>query len=207
MMDSILNSDELDALRAAVEQDVLPQEELAGPGKSESVILDGAELPRFRFGEGRVGAVQREERLSVVFDKAARALATRLADILEAAVDVSVTWLEETKFAAFRETFKAGNVEMQTSDAFPMMPERILADTRAALPEDAIITTDVGWNKNGVGQQFDILTPGSILTPGGFEGFFYEMAEGRFTIPDDMAAITDIAARYHLTFTGPPLGH
>jgi len=46
-----------------------------------------------------------------------------------------------------------------------------------------------------------------ILTPGGFEGFFYEMAEGRFTIPDDMAAITDIAARYHLTFTGPPLGH
>ena len=57
---------------------------------------------------------------------------------------------------------------MQTSSAFPMMPERILADARKALPDDAIITTDVGWNKNGVGQQFDILTPGSILTPGGF---------------------------------------
>jgi acetolactate synthase-1/2/3 large subunit len=26
----------------------------------------------------------------------------------------------------------------------------------------------VGWNKNGVGQQFPIYTPGSILTPGGF---------------------------------------
>jgi acetolactate synthase-1/2/3 large subunit len=26
----------------------------------------------------------------------------------------------------------------------------------------------VGWNKNGVGQQFPIFTPGSILTPGGF---------------------------------------
>jgi len=112
MMDSILNSDELDALRAAVEQDVLPQEELAGPGKSESVLFDGAELPRFRFGEGRVGAVQREERLSVVFDKAARALATRLSDILEAAVDVSVTWLEETKFAAFRETFEVDAREL-----------------------------------------------------------------------------------------------
>jgi acetolactate synthase-1/2/3 large subunit len=72
------------------------------------------------------------------------------------------------KIAEFRKTFKAGNVEMQTSDAFPMMPERILADARTALPDDAIITTDVGWNKNGVGQQFDILTPGSILTPGGF---------------------------------------
>ena len=55
-----------------------------------------------------------------------------------------------------------------TSDAFPMMPERILADVRRALPVDGILTTDVGWNKNGVGQQFDILTPGSILTPGGF---------------------------------------
>ncbi len=75
---------------------------------------------------------------------------------------------KKAEIAEFRKTFKVSNVEMQTSDAFPMMPERILADTRTALPEDAIITTDVGWNKNGVGQQFDILTPGSILTPGGF---------------------------------------
>lgn len=75
---------------------------------------------------------------------------------------------KKAEIAAFRESFKASNAEMQASTAFPMMPERILADTRKALPEDAIITTDVGWNKNGVGQQFDILTPGSILTPGGF---------------------------------------
>ena len=75
---------------------------------------------------------------------------------------------KKAEIAAFREAFKASNTEMQTSSAFPMMPERILADARTALPEDAIITTDVGWNKNGVGQQFDILTPGSILTPGGF---------------------------------------
>ena len=39
---------------------------------------------------------------------------------------------------------------------------------REVLPRDAIITTDVGWNKNGVGQQFPIYTPGSILTPGGY---------------------------------------
>ena len=72
------------------------------------------------------------------------------------------------KISDFRASFQDKNTAMATSDAFPMMPERILADTRAALPDDAIITTDVGWNKNGVGQQFDILTPGSILTPGGF---------------------------------------
>ena len=75
---------------------------------------------------------------------------------------------KKAEIAAFRGDFKAKNVAMQSSSAFPMMPERILADLRKALPEDAIITTDVGWNKNGVGQQFDILTPGSILTPGGF---------------------------------------
>lgn len=72
------------------------------------------------------------------------------------------------KIAEFRATFRAQNKPMATSLSFPMMPERILADLRSALPDNAIITTDVGWNKNGVGQQFDVLEPGSILTPGGF---------------------------------------
>ncbi|MDC0604538.1 thiamine pyrophosphate-binding protein [Amylibacter sp.] len=72
------------------------------------------------------------------------------------------------KIAKFKNAFVEKNTNMATSNSFPMMPERILADTRSALPDDAIITTDVGWNKNGVGQQFNILTPGSILTPGGF---------------------------------------
>ncbi len=45
-----------------------------------------------------------------------------------------------------------------------------------------------------------------ILTPGGFEGFFAEMAAGQFRIPEDMPAIAEIASRHQLTFTGPPLG-
>lgn len=44
-----------------------------------------------------------------------------------------------------------------------------------------------------------------ILTPGGFEGFFADMAAGQFAIPDDMPAIEESAARHHLRFTGPPL--
>jgi acetolactate synthase I/II/III large subunit len=72
------------------------------------------------------------------------------------------------QIAASRREFAASNKAMATSDAFPMMPERILAEVRAQLPRDAIITTDVGWNKNGVGQQFPIYTPGSVLTPGGY---------------------------------------
>jgi acetolactate synthase-1/2/3 large subunit len=72
------------------------------------------------------------------------------------------------EIARDRAEFKQRNVEMEQSKAFPMMPERILAEVREVLPRDAIITTDVGWNKNGVGQQFPIYEPGSILIPGGF---------------------------------------
>ena len=67
-----------------------------------------------------------------------------------------------------QKVFKQSNTEMEQSDAFPMMPERILAEVREVLPRDAIITTDVGWNKNGVGQQFPVYEPGSILIPGGY---------------------------------------
>ena len=44
-----------------------------------------------------------------------------------------------------------------------------------------------------------------ILTPGGFEGFFADMAKGNCRIPEDMPAVLESAERHHLTFTGPPL--
>lgn len=72
------------------------------------------------------------------------------------------------KIRDFRKAFAASNRAMVESDAFPMMPERILAVVRELLPRDGLMTTDVGWNKNGVGQQFPIYTPGSVLIPGGF---------------------------------------
>jgi acetolactate synthase-1/2/3 large subunit len=72
------------------------------------------------------------------------------------------------EIAAKREQFVASNRVHAQSDAYPMRPERILADVREVLPRNAFITTDVGWNKNGVGQQFPILEPGTILTPGGY---------------------------------------
>jgi len=72
------------------------------------------------------------------------------------------------RIAAARAEFTDANREAATSSEWPMMPERILADTRAVLPADAFLTTDVGWNKNGVGQQFPILEPGTFITPGGF---------------------------------------
>ena len=66
-----------------------------------------------------------------------------------------------------RESFLAPSRANATSSDFPLLPERILADVRRAMP-DAILVTDVGWNKNGVAQQYPVDTPDSFLTPGGF---------------------------------------
>jgi acetolactate synthase-1/2/3 large subunit len=91
------------------------------------------------------------------------------------------------EMAANRAKFVAGNRKAMQSDAWPMRPERILADLREVMPRDAILCTDVGWNKNGVGQQFPIYTPGSIFTPGGFAtmGFGSPAALGaKVALPD-----------------------
>lgn len=53
------------------------------------------------------------------------------------------------------------------SDDFPLRPERILADVRKALPSDAVLVTDVGWNKNGVAQCYPLPADGRFITPGG----------------------------------------
>ncbi|MBK7742998.1 MAG: thiamine pyrophosphate-binding protein [Betaproteobacteria bacterium] len=72
------------------------------------------------------------------------------------------------EMAANRKAFVAGNKKAMESDNWPMRPERILADLRAVLPRDSILCTDVGWNKNGMAQQYPVYTPGSVFTPGGF---------------------------------------
>ena len=72
------------------------------------------------------------------------------------------------EMAANRESFVASNLKWAESNDFPMAPQRILADLRKALPRDSYICTDVGWNKNGLAQQYPVYEPGSIFTPGGF---------------------------------------
>lgn len=58
--------------------------------------------------------------------------------------------------------FKEENQPICDDSRFPMTPQRILRDVKKLLPGDAIIVTDVGWNKNGMAQQYDIELPGSI---------------------------------------------
>lgn len=66
-----------------------------------------------------------------------------------------------------RQSFASNWVEQWESNQYPLRPERILNELRKAMPEDGFIVTDVGWNKNGVGQQYPIRLPGTFITPSG----------------------------------------
>lgn len=46
----------------------------------------------------------------------------------------------------------------------------------------------------------------TIMTPGGFESFFVDVARENLRIPEDMQRISEIGTKYDLEFTGPPIG-
>jgi acetolactate synthase I/II/III large subunit len=71
------------------------------------------------------------------------------------------------EIARGRKEFAGNWADQWSSSQFPLRPERILSELRRAAPADAFIVTDVGWNKNGVGQQFPIDVPGTFITPSG----------------------------------------
>jgi len=71
------------------------------------------------------------------------------------------------EIARERAAFAANWDHQWSSDQYPLRPERILSELRKAMPEDGFIVTDVGWNKNGVGQQYPINVPGTFVTPSG----------------------------------------
>lgn len=63
--------------------------------------------------------------------------------------------------------WRQGLSEYNVSDAVPIRPERILTEVRELLPKDGIVVTDVGWNKNGLAQQFPIYQGMTHLPPSG----------------------------------------
>jgi acetolactate synthase I/II/III large subunit len=93
---------------------------------------------------------------------------TAIADAVTTArsVPVSRDGLRDTIASARSSAFAAAREQGQGAE-FPLRPQRILADLRAALPPDAVLVTDVGWNKNGVAQCYELPAEGRFITPGG----------------------------------------
>lgn len=95
-----------------------------------------------------------------------------LGAILQAAKELKPEGINKpelrAEIAKYRAEFKESNRAISEDGRFPMTPQRILKDVREVFPTDGLIFTDVGWNKNGVSQQFDITEPDTIFHPGGF---------------------------------------
>jgi acetolactate synthase-1/2/3 large subunit len=94
--------------------------------------------------------------------------------VADAAVAVEAIADRVTTARSFKKDFKekiraarTAAFALDRSDTFPLRPQRILADLRDTLPADAILVTDVGWNKNGVAQCYELPAEGRFITPGG----------------------------------------
>ncbi|MBO8140846.1 MAG: thiamine pyrophosphate-binding protein [Firmicutes bacterium] len=57
--------------------------------------------------------------------------------------------------------------QSQLDDGVPIHPARVLRELRSIAPPDAVFVTDVGWNKNGAGQQLPSRQPMTFITSGG----------------------------------------
>jgi acetolactate synthase-1/2/3 large subunit len=69
--------------------------------------------------------------------------------------------------AARKQSWRDELAVSQKDETKPIHPARLLAELIEAAPDDAIMVTDVGWNKNGAGQQLLSLKPASFITSGG----------------------------------------
>lgn len=65
-----------------------------------------------------------------------------------------------------RESWNAELVATKRDNGTPIHPARLLDEIAKAAPRDAIYVTDVGWNKNGAGQQLYSFLPQTFITSG-----------------------------------------
>jgi acetolactate synthase-1/2/3 large subunit len=126
--------------------------------------------------------------LGVIAD--AKVALTELANAAEAQPRISRPGMRE-RIARERKEFSDLWSDEYASDQFPLRPERILSELRKAVPLDGYIVTDVGWNKNGVAQQFNFPIPGTFITPSGLAtmGFGPAAVLGVKVAQPDRAAI------------------
>ncbi len=90
-----------------------------------------------------------------------------------------VDWRQSRRSAQLETARQAWLVELAASQrdaGRPIHPARLLFELNRALPEDAIVVTDVGWNKNGAGQQLLTRRPLTFITSGGMATMGYAPA-------------------------------
>jgi len=78
----------------------------------------------------------------------------------------------QTRKAAWQRELSAE----QRNAGKPIHPARLLNEISRVAPKDTVFVTDVGWNKNGAGQQLVTTLPQSFITSGGLATMGYSPA-------------------------------
>jgi acetolactate synthase I/II/III large subunit len=123
------------------------------PSKVIQIDIDPEEIGKiYPVAVGLVGDAKAtlRELADLLRPRARKTTASRL----DAIARGKTAWQEELA----REQRNAGK---------PIHPARLLNEISRVAPEDTIFVTDVGWNKNGAGQQLVARRPQTFLTSGG----------------------------------------
>jgi acetolactate synthase-1/2/3 large subunit len=134
------------------------------PTRLIHVDLDPAEIGRNYPPELAIAANAKD-----VFGQLHRAAARRAEDGDEAARPdwpARAEW--RGRIAAWEREWEAHVAPNRTSAARPLRPERVLADLRAALPDDGILLADVGVHHNWIVQEWPAYAPRTALQSWGF---------------------------------------
>lgn len=94
-------------------------------------------------------------------------------------------WQEQ--IAAWQAVWEEVRRPHRSSDALPMRPERLVADLRRVVPEDAIVLADVGVHHNWLVQEFEVRHPRTLLQSWGFGGMGFAVCGvlgARLAAPD-----------------------
>lgn len=104
----------------------------------------------------------------------AKATLAQLAEALGASPRAAaVTEAQAEVIAARKTAWREELKDTQLIDTKPIHPARLLMELSKAAPDDAVFVTDVGWNKNGAGQQLEIASPAGFITSGGMATMGY----------------------------------
>jgi acetolactate synthase-1/2/3 large subunit len=83
-------------------------------------------------------------------------------------------WHEE--IAGWKRAWEEARTASQASEAVPIRPERLVADLRRVLPDEAIVLADVGVHHNWLVQEFECRRPGTLLQSWGFGGMGFAVS-------------------------------
>ena len=131
--------------------------------QQHTFVIPGSKLIQIDIDPQEIGKIYPVE-VGIVGDARAtlKELTATLKDSGRTITNVSSDVIE-----ARRKSWQDELATSQGNNEKPIHPARLLKELVQQLPDDAIVVTDVGWNKNGAGQQLKSLRPASFITSGG----------------------------------------